>query len=62
MYPLDHIADIKWRNLRNLMEHPEAQEADSNFLRVLEYSLYISASRDYGKIVSLLANSLSITE
>src|SRR5688572_4476450 len=34
MYPLDPIADIKWRDLRRLMEDQKAQSTDSNFVRV----------------------------
>jgi hypothetical protein len=51
MYPLDPIADIKWRDLRNLMEDPEAQKTDSNFARVR--NLYQGKVKGRDKILIL---------
>lgn len=51
MYPLDPIADIKWRDLRNLMENPESQSTDPNFVRIRD--LYQGKTRGIDGILIL---------
>jgi putative heme-binding domain-containing protein len=51
MYPLDPIADIKWKDLRNLMEDQNAQTTDPNFVRVRD--LYQGKTKGIDKILVL---------
>jgi putative heme-binding domain-containing protein len=73
MYPLDPIADIKWKDLRTLMEDQKAQATDSNFVRVrdlyqgktkgIDRILVLSGLYEKGKLkVSTWADGLAIPQ
>ncbi len=51
MYPLDPVADIRWDKLIKLMDDPEAQAQDSNFIRILD--LYRGKTKGKDKILVL---------
>jgi putative membrane-bound dehydrogenase-like protein len=73
MYPLDPVADIKWADLRRLMENQEAQSTDSNFVRVrnlyqgktkgIDQVLVLSNLYDEGQVkTSVWADGLAIPQ
>lgn len=51
MYPLDPVADIKGPDLLKLMDNPEAQKQDPNFIRILD--LYQGKTKGEDKILVL---------
>ncbi|PXX21489.1 PVC-type heme-binding CxxCH protein [Arenibacter sp. ARW7G5Y1] len=51
MYPLDPVADIKWKDLLALMNDPEAQEENPEFKRILD--LYRGETKGVDQILIL---------
>jgi len=49
MYPLDPVANIKWKDLQKLIEDPEAQKRNPNFKKILD--LYQGKSKGEDKIL-----------